>query len=175
VLDILRAQILILHAKVERERLQTRIAFLERTQPMTPKVQGIASALAKLHHNLDDRADKLLARIETVDRRGDTAFKGAHARLDESEAALGEVDALLADLEKTNGGPISDGSSGSSIELKDSWKGREPLEKLVADHAHALDNGDAERHRVLGHVLAEHDELATISGLLSAEPSGKSA
>lgn len=90
---------------------------------MTPKVQGIASALSKLHHNLDSRADKLMARIETVDQHSDTAFKGAHVRLDQSEASLGEVDAMLADLEKTNGGPISDGSRELSIEPKDSWKG----------------------------------------------------
>lgn len=120
-MDVLLAYILILHAKTARDGFP--VAYAKRKNPMTPKVQGIASALAKLHHNLDDRADKLLARIETVDKRGDTAFKGAHARLDQSEAALGEVDSLLADLEKTNGGPISDGSLGSSIEPKDSWKG----------------------------------------------------
>ena len=119
-MDTLRAYILILHAKTARDGFP--VAFRKRTNPMTPKVQGIASAMAKLRHNLDDRAEKLLTRIENVDKRGATAFGKAHGNLDASEASLADVEKFVADLEDSNGAP-SDGSQGSSVEPKDSWKG----------------------------------------------------
>jgi hypothetical protein len=124
--DALRVGILILHAKVQRDRLRERVAFLEGKRSMTPKVQGVASALAKLHHSLDARAGQLLDRIAKVDAAGDAAFKKANGRLDVSDAALAEVEKLVADLEQTNGGPSLDGSEKPSKEPEASWGGKAP-------------------------------------------------
>jgi hypothetical protein len=91
---------------------------------MTPKLAGIASAMAKLNHNLDDRADKLLTRIASADARGAAAFEKAHATIDTAEAAVADVEAFVKSLEGSNGAPKnSDGSSGSSGEPQTSWSG----------------------------------------------------
>ncbi len=87
---------------------------------MTPKLAGIASAMAKLNHNLDARADKLLARIDSADKRSDAAFKKAHGTLDRAEQAVADVEQFVAGLEGSNGGP-SLGSSQDSGEPQASW------------------------------------------------------
>lgn len=85
---------------------------------MTPKLAGIAGAMAKLNHSLDDRAEKLLARIDAADARGAAAFGKAHATLDAAEAAVADVETFVASLEGgSNGAPKnSDGSPDSSGE-----------------------------------------------------------
>jgi hypothetical protein len=115
-MDRLRAQILLCHARVRECRLR------ERINAMTPKLAGVASAMAKLHHGLDARAEKLLARIETAERRGDEAFKKAHGKLDAADTAVGEVETFIAQLECTNGGPTLDGSPESSAAPADDVK-----------------------------------------------------
>lgn len=90
---------------------------------MTPKLNGIASAMAKLHHGLDARADKLLERIEIADKRGEAAFAKAHARIDDAERAVADVEKFVEGLEGSNGGPSLSGSGNTSGEPQDSWAG----------------------------------------------------
>lgn len=93
---------------------------------MTPKLQGIAAAMAKLHHGLDDRAGKLLDRIAQTDQRGANVFAQAHKRIDAADGTLDEVNKLIDDLAKTNGGPTLDDSAESSGDPRHpqaSWKG----------------------------------------------------
>ena len=108
------------------------IAFVNRShdlehrkKPVTPKLKGIAGAMAKLQHGLDDRADKLLARIESADQRSDAAFKKAHGTLDAAEAAVADVEEFVAGLEGSNGGPLS-GSDSASGEPQTSWSKDKP-------------------------------------------------
>ena len=72
---------------------------------MTPKVSGIASAMSKLKFGFDRRADELLARIGDVDRRGNVAFSKAGERLDAAESSINDVEAMVAELEGSNGAP----------------------------------------------------------------------
>ncbi len=87
---------------------------------MSIKLRGVTSALAKLHHDLDAQAEKLVDRIETTQARGSAVFAEAHKRLDGAAQDLTDVDKLLSDLEASNGGPTLDGSSESS-EPHASW------------------------------------------------------
>ena len=95
---------------------------------MTPKVHGLAGALSKLHHGLDQRAEKLLQRIESANERSDAAFKAAHAKLDAADAAMADVETFIEGLEKTNGGPSLGDSRESSAphsgEPQKSWSGQ---------------------------------------------------
>jgi len=110
-MDVLRAFILVHLAIVERERGRIRT---EGIQPMSAKLSAVASAMDKLNHGLDERADKLLKRIESVDGRADVAFGKAHERLDQNDTALDSVDAMIADLEKaSNHAPLE--SSAASL------------------------------------------------------------
>lgn len=77
---------------------------------MTPKLQGVASSLAKLRHGLEQRADGLLQRIELADSRGAAAFDAAHGQLDAAERHIAEVEAFNRELAGSNGGPTLDGS-----------------------------------------------------------------
>jgi hypothetical protein len=129
-MDRWRAQVLVYAAMVQRARLRERIVYLEK-RIMTPKVQGVASALAKLQHNLDARAGKFLDRIEGLDKKSDETFKKAHSRLDEAEQPLADIDKVIDALaEQTNGGPSLDGSAESSDEPakepQASWGNQQP-------------------------------------------------
>jgi hypothetical protein len=101
-MDRLRAFVLVHHAIVER-------------QIMSMKLRGLTSSLAQLHHDLDAQAEKLTDRIAVTKDRGAAVFAQAHKRLDGAAQDLAEVDKLLSDLENTNGGPILDDSSESSV------------------------------------------------------------
>lgn len=81
---------------------------------MSAKLSAVATAIDKLHHGLDRRAENLLKRIEHVDQRADGAFGKAHKRLDDNDAALDTVDAMMADLEKASNHAPLDGSAGLS-------------------------------------------------------------
>jgi hypothetical protein len=81
---------------------------------MSLKLRGVTAALARLHHDLDLQAEKLTDRITSTQDRGNAVFAQAHKRLDGAAQDLDEVNKLISDLENTNGGPISDGSDGSS-------------------------------------------------------------
>lgn len=81
---------------------------------VTPKLQGVASSLAKLRHSLDERADGLLRRIERADGRGAAAFDAAHGQLDAAEKHIADVEAFNRELAGSNGGPPSGGSDAPS-------------------------------------------------------------
>lgn len=108
-MDVLRAYILVQIARVERERLQLVIERLKGNTRMGSKLDAVATAMDKMNHGLEARADKLLTRIEQVDQRADGAFGKAHKHLDEKDAGIGAVEQKIADLEKaTNNGPLPD-------------------------------------------------------------------
>lgn len=81
---------------------------------MTPKLQGLASAMAKLQHGLEERSGKLMDRIDHADKRGAAAFDKAHGSLDQTEKAMADVEEFIGSLEGSNGGPTLTDSSGSS-------------------------------------------------------------
>lgn len=101
-MEILHAEILLLRLLLHQRR---------RTQPpgrAMMKLKAVATALDKLNHGLEARADKLLARVGALEARGDAAFRGAHAKMDEHDAALGDLGAIVEQIEKaTNGGPLA--------------------------------------------------------------------
>jgi hypothetical protein len=103
----LRAYILLLHAKTQRDGFPERHRNGEPS--VTPNVRGVASAMDKLRHELDDMAGKLLARVEETGKRGVAAFEKAHERLSASDSELKEVEDLVAGMEQSNGGPTSGG------------------------------------------------------------------
>lgn len=106
-MDRLLAFVLVHQAIVERQR-------------MSIKLRGVTSALAKLHHDLDQQAEKLTNRIVSTQEHGTAVFAQAHRRLDGAASDLAEVDKLISELEAGNGGPTLDGSSESS-EPHASW------------------------------------------------------
>lgn len=79
---------------------------------MNPKLRGVTSALDRLNHKFDKRADDLLAKVPDVEKRGDAAFDRAHQHLDAKVAEFAEVEQFVDGLEATvgNGGPMLDGS-----------------------------------------------------------------
>jgi hypothetical protein len=104
-MDLLQSQIEVFRLCVRINRLRFEIVRNYRMG----KVQGVASAMAKLQHKLDDRAEKLLKRVEAADVRGDAAFEKAHKKLDGDEQAVADVEQFIASLEGSNGGdPLDD-------------------------------------------------------------------
>jgi len=80
----------------------------------TPKLQGLAEAMKKLEHGLEDGAGKLLAKIETVGSRGHAAIAKGHQKMDSSAAIVAEIETFVSALEGANGGdPLDDSSSTS--------------------------------------------------------------
>jgi hypothetical protein len=109
-MDRLTAFVAIHHLKLRLDIAARHPELLEGIE-MTPKLQGLASAMAKLQHGLEDRSGKLLARIETADTRSGAAFDKANSSLDETEKSMADVEAFIASLEGSNGGPTLSGSS----------------------------------------------------------------
>lgn len=91
---------------------------LPRRRPMTPKFRGVASAFAKLQHNLDHDAEKLTAKIETADARRQAVFAKSHEKLDATHKELDGIDEFLEAMDKTNAGPL-DGQPRSSDLMKE--------------------------------------------------------
>ncbi|WLA80287.1 hypothetical protein [Bradyrhizobium elkanii] len=104
-MDLLEREIEVFRLCVRINRLRYEIVRNYRMG----KVQGVASAMAKLQHKLDDRAEKLLKRVEAAAVRGDAAFEKAHKKLDGDEQAVADVEQFIASLEGSNGGdPLDD-------------------------------------------------------------------
>lgn len=78
---------------------------------MTPKLRGVRSSLDKLKHALEADADKLAARIEGADVRRASVFEASHGAVATVERDLKDVEELLNDLEKSNGGPLDESYS----------------------------------------------------------------
>jgi hypothetical protein len=112
-MDRLTAFVAINHLKLRLQYLSRHPELLEKTD-MTPKLQGPASAMARLKHGLEDRSGKLLDRIGAADARSGVAFDKAHKQMDATEKDVAEVEAFLASLEGSNGGPTLRDSSDTS-------------------------------------------------------------
>lgn len=80
----------------------------------TPKLQGLAKAMAMLEHNLEDGACKLLTKIESVEARGVAAITKGHKKIDGKAALVDEIESYVTALEGSNGGDPLDDSSESS-------------------------------------------------------------
>jgi hypothetical protein len=103
-------------AVVQWERLRVLVFRELRERTMTPKFKGVASALAKLQHNLDADATKLTARIDSADQRRETVFAKSHASVAAAHAELDGIDDFITELDKTNAGPL-DGQGPRSSDL----------------------------------------------------------
>jgi hypothetical protein len=112
-MDRLTAFVAISHLKLRLQYLSRHPEIIEGID-MNPKLQGVASAMAKLQHGLEERSGKLLDRIETADKRGAAAFDKAHGSLDATEKAMADVETFIASLEGSNGGPTLSDSSATS-------------------------------------------------------------
>jgi hypothetical protein len=118
-LDRLRAQILLYHARVQRDRLRERISLLEqRVSLVTPKLAAIRQQLGLLQSDVDSQSQGILNKIEAARVRTKTVFAGTHAKVDKAMKAVadqvGDINEFLDGLEQTNGGPSLDGSAESS-------------------------------------------------------------
>lgn len=86
---------------------------------MTPKLQGLAEAMKKLEHELEDGAGKVMARVEALGPRGQAALAKSHERLDAKAAIVGEIEGFVTTLEGANGGdPLDDSSDTSEVKKK---------------------------------------------------------
>ncbi|MET4802500.1 hypothetical protein [Bradyrhizobium sp. LB11.1] len=70
----------------------------------TPKLQGLAKAMAMLEHNLEDGASILLSKVEAVEARGEAALAKGHAKIDGKAAIVDEIETFVTALEGANGG-----------------------------------------------------------------------
>lgn len=110
-MDAVLAQILICNVGVRRELARLK----SERRAMTPNIKGLSSALAKMKHDLDTEAGKLIAKVEGAGARGLAAIKQGHAVVDAALADVKEVEDFAKSLVGHNGGdPISDGSQESS-------------------------------------------------------------
>ncbi|WP_412773983.1 hypothetical protein [Nitrobacter sp.] len=101
-----------LTAMVAIAHLRLRLTILERHPEFlmaTPKLQGLAKAMAMLEHNLEDGAGKLLSKIESVETRGVAAIAKGHKKIDDKAALVDEIESYVTALEGANGGdPLED-------------------------------------------------------------------
>lgn len=109
-MDRILAQILICNVGVRREL--ARLKYERRV--MTPNIKGLSSALAKMKHDLDTEAGKLITKVESAGARGLAAIKSGHIVVDNAMEAVKEVEDFAKSLEGANGGPTLDGSQESS-------------------------------------------------------------
>lgn len=75
---------------------------------MTPKLRGIRASMDKLRHALEADADKLASRIEAADIKRAQVFEASHGALNAVERDIKDVEELLSDMEKSNGGPLEE-------------------------------------------------------------------
>lgn len=125
-MDRVLAQILICNIGVRRELVR-----LRDEKAMTPNIKGLSSALAKMKHDLDTEAGKLISKVEDAGARGLAAIKQGHAVVDAALADVKEVEDFAKSLIGANGGPTLDGSqessaaSGTEGEPGKSWAGEQ--------------------------------------------------
>lgn len=79
---------------------------------MTPKLQTLAGKLRDVTQSIEQRTEKLVGRLESVDRKHAEADAKAHAEVDKIEEAVRGVEDLVNQM--SNGGPPLEGSGGSS-------------------------------------------------------------
>lgn len=112
-MDCLTAFVTIANLKVRLEMLQLKLkhnpSFLKDIEMATPKLQGLAKALAMLEHSVEDGAEKLLKKIESVGDRSEAAFAKGVTKVDGIASRVAEVESFVTALEGANGGePLDD-------------------------------------------------------------------
>ena len=113
-MDYITALVSIAHLRLRLTILERHPEFL--TKMATPKLQGLAKAMAMLEHNMEDGAGKLLAKIESVGARGEAALAKGHTKIDGIAGRVAEVEEFVTALEGANGGdPLDDSASTSEI------------------------------------------------------------
>lgn len=114
-MDRLTAFVALAHAQLRIEYLKRHPEILEATD-MTPKLQGLASAMAKLKHDVEFEADKLITRVHESRVASAAAFSRSHQVLDATAKDVAEIEDFIASMEGSNGAPTGplDGSSASS-------------------------------------------------------------
>ena len=129
-MDRLTALIAIAQLRLRLDVL-TRYPHLLEDNMTTPKLQGLAEAMKKFEHGLEDSAGKLLAKIEQVGSRGQTAIAKGHQKIDGKAALVAEIENYVTALEGANGGdPLedsSDSSEQSEAEPEKSFGAANPL------------------------------------------------
>ena len=101
-MDHWTAFVAIHHLKLRLEILQRNPRLIEMA---TPKLQGLAKALAMLEHNVEDGAEKLLKKIESVGDRSEAAFAKSVSKVDGIASRVAEVESFVTALEGANGAP----------------------------------------------------------------------
>jgi hypothetical protein len=112
-MDRLTAFVVRWNAQLRLEYLDLHPEFLEGN--MTPKLAGLATSLATLRHSLEGQAADLMSRADAVNARIATAMTKAKAQMAATEQAAADIEDFANSLEGSNGGPILDGSSGTSV------------------------------------------------------------
>jgi hypothetical protein len=84
----------------------------------TPKLQGLAEAMKKLEHDLEDGAGKLMVKVDALGPRGQAALAKGHQKVDSKAALIGEIETFVTALEGANGGDPLDDSSNTSDQSK---------------------------------------------------------
>lgn len=107
-MDRLRAYILILHAKIEREALRRRIEELERTNPMSAKFRGLAAALRDMNGELDAAAGPLLAEIGAIVPAAQESLKTIKVHVEADKQAAQDLAEIAKEL--SGNSPPSGGS-----------------------------------------------------------------
>ena len=85
-------------------------------RPVTPKFRGIASAMAKLQHDLDVDATQLMSKVQGADERRKTVMPKAQAAVASASVELDGIEEWLTEIEQTNAGPL-DGQGPRSSDL----------------------------------------------------------
>jgi hypothetical protein len=111
-MDRLTAFVAIAHLKLRLEIIQRHPGLIDMA---TPKLQGLAKAMAMLEHNMEDGAGKLLAKIESVGSRGEAALTKGNTKIDGIGSRVAEVESFVTALEGANGGDPLDDSSAPSV------------------------------------------------------------
>ena len=132
----LTALVTIAHRRLKLRRMLMAIerdpGLLE--NDMTPKLRGLASAMAKLKHDVEVEADKLISRVEDTGQASQAAFAKSHQILDETRRDVADIEEFIASMVGSNGGPSGplDGSSDSSEAAASQQPQGEP-EKLTVN------------------------------------------
>jgi hypothetical protein len=114
---LLESQIEVFRLCVRINRLRYEIVRNYR-MTSTPKLQGLAKALAMMESGLEDGAGKLMTKIEEVNNRGLAALAKGHVKVDSKAGLVTEIEGFVAALEGSNGGdPLGDSSATSAASV----------------------------------------------------------
>ena len=86
---------------------------------MARDLESLETAVGLFESDMNDEAGKVFDRLDAVRAKAPDIFKRVHARIDAKAKTVERVDALLTNLDRSNGPPTSPGSlngSGTSSE-----------------------------------------------------------